>query len=73
MAAFVRDYEIAAGRAFTGDEWATAGAAATYLVAYTARCEHCTAPEGARAPAGSARAILRESAAQSRTNVMMSA
>lgn len=40
MVAFIHDYEEAVGHAFTSDEWRTAGAAATYLMAYTARCQH---------------------------------
>jgi hypothetical protein len=46
MAAFVADYEEAAGRVFTPNERRTADAAATYVLAYTARCEHCTAVPG---------------------------
>jgi phosphotransferase family enzyme len=39
-AAFVADYEAAAGRTFTLAERALCGAAFTYSVAYTARCGH---------------------------------
>ena len=39
--AFVAEYEIARGAAFTPAERTTAGAAAVYGLAYTARCEHC--------------------------------
>lgn len=56
MAAFVADYEAAAGRRFTAGEWRTAGAAATHLLAYTARCEHCHGP---RTEPDSAQGILR--------------
>jgi hypothetical protein len=37
---FMRDYEHAAGRLLTDIQWRAAGAAATYLLAYTSRCEH---------------------------------
>jgi hypothetical protein len=53
MVAFIADYERAAGRRFSAGEWRTAAAAATYLLAYTARCEHASArheePDSARA------------------------
>lgn len=39
--AFVSDYETARGTPFTPAERETAGAAAVYALAYTARCEHC--------------------------------
>ena len=64
MVAFVADYEHASGRAFTAGEWRTAEAAATYLLAYTARCEHCTA---APFEPDSAQGILRR--ARGRTGV----
>ncbi|WP_420127080.1 phosphotransferase [Longimicrobium sp.] len=56
MAAFIADYEAATGRAFTPGEMRTAGAAATHLLAYTARCEHCYGP---RTEPESAAGILR--------------
>jgi len=65
MVAFIRDYE-AAGRPFTAAEWRTAAAAATYLLAYTARCEHCTGP---RDDPGSAQALLREATSGGRRTV----
>jgi hypothetical protein len=40
IVAFMRDYELAAGRPLTDTQWRAAGAAATYLLAYTSRCEH---------------------------------
>ena len=62
MAAFVADYEAAAGRELTGAERRIAGAAATYVLAYTARCEHCAGASGAPEtwPSGSARLLLRD-------------
>ena len=72
MAAFVADYESASGRPFTPDEWRTAGAAATYLLAYVARCEHCYAAEGAPNPNGAIHA-LRLYAVASPENVMAGA
>ncbi len=39
VVAFVRDYEDAVGRRLSDDQWRRAGAAAVYLLAYTARCE----------------------------------
>jgi len=45
--AFVSEYETARGTPFTSAERKTAGAAAVYALAYTARCEHCL---GSRAP-----------------------
>lgn len=45
--AFVAEYETARGAAFTAAERETAGAAAVYALAYTARCEHCL---GSRVP-----------------------
>lgn len=60
MAAFIADYEVAAGRRFTAGEWRTAGAAATHLLAYTARCEHCYARP---AEPDNAQGLLRDYAA----------
>lgn len=45
-AAFVHDYETARGKTFTIAEQATIKAAATYGIAYGARCEHCFHKEG---------------------------
>ncbi len=45
--AFVSEYETARGTPFTPAERETAGAAAVYALAYTARCEHCL---GSRTP-----------------------
>ena len=67
MAAFIADYETAAGRRFTAGEWRTAGAAATHLLAYTARCEHC---HGKDAEPESAGALLREHASTDPANVL---
>ena len=66
MAAFVADYEHAAGRRFSDREWECIGAAATYLLAYTARCEHSV---GSPEDAPSARATLRAHVADSRAFV----
>lgn len=55
-AAFVAEYEDAAGHRFSAHEWEGIGAATTYVLAYIARCEHCDAnPEDAQ----SARTALR--------------
>jgi hypothetical protein len=67
MAAFIADYEAAVGRRFTAGEWRTAGAAATHLLAYTARCEHCYGP---RPELDSAQSILRDYAAADPANVL---
>lgn len=55
MAAFMAEYMSAASRSFTPGERRVAWGAALYLLAYTARCEHCY--RGDAAP-GSARALL---------------
>jgi aminoglycoside phosphotransferase (APT) family kinase protein len=39
MTDFVLQYEAAAGRALSGGQWRAIGAAAAYVLAYTARCE----------------------------------
>jgi hypothetical protein len=67
MAAFIADYEAAAGRRFTAAEWRTAGAAATHLLAYTARCEHCYGP---RPEPDSAQSLLRDHAAADPANIL---
>jgi hypothetical protein len=67
MAAFIRDYETAAGRRFSAGEWRTAGAAATHLLAYTARCEHCYA---ARTAPDSAQGLLREYTSRDPANIL---
>lgn len=66
MAAFVADYEQVVGHRFSAGEWECIGAAATYLLAYVARCEHCNGgPEDAQ----SARAALRAHVADGRAFV----
>lgn len=66
MVAFVVDYEDAAGHCFSASEWECIGAAATYILAYVARCEHCAGwPEDAQ----SARASLRKHITGGRTFV----
>lgn len=67
MAAFIQDYETAAGRRFTAGEWRTAGAAATHLLAYTARCEHCYA---VRTEPDSAQGMLREHTSADPANIL---
>jgi hypothetical protein len=63
MLAFVAEYEQAAGRRFSAEESDRIGAAATYVLAYIARCEHCHGnPEDAQ----SARVHLRAHVAASR-------
>jgi len=56
--AFVAEYEAAAGRAFTPRERARVGGAATYALAYRARCEACGNPAATAFPPGSARESL---------------
>ncbi|HET9731303.1 MAG TPA: hypothetical protein VFP54_01400 [Acidimicrobiales bacterium] len=46
VAAYTRAYQAARGRAFTAGEWDAVGAAALWVLAYTARCEHSLAPGG---------------------------
>lgn len=60
MAEFVADYEDAAGHRFSRGEWESIGAAATYMLAYVARCEHC---DGNPEDSQSARRALRAHAA----------
>ena len=67
MAAFVTDYEAAAGRRFTAGEWRTAGASAMHLLAYTARCEHCYGP---RTEPDTAHGLLRDYAAADPADVL---
>jgi hypothetical protein len=43
---FVEEYEIARGAPFSDRERIAVSAAATYGLAYTARCEHALDPEG---------------------------
>ena len=43
--AFVAEYEVARGRPFSTDERNTLAAAATYALAYSARCEHSLHPQ----------------------------
>jgi hypothetical protein len=63
MLAFVAEYEEAADHRFSAEEWECIGGAATYILAYIARCEHCHGnPEDAQ----SARVALRAHAANSR-------
>lgn len=64
MAAFVADYEDAAGHSFSASEWECIGAAATYMVAYVARCEHCDGnPEDAQSARRALRALVKDSRA----------
>ena len=56
--AFVAEYEEARGRRFAPDERARIAAAATYNVAYGARCESCGDPAAASFAAGSQRDTL---------------
>ncbi len=56
--AFVAEYEICRGKTFTGVERATITAAATYALAYGARCEHCIDPRAGNFPPGSHREAL---------------
>jgi hypothetical protein len=66
MMAFVAEYEHAALHRFSEREWESIGAAATYMLAYVARCEHCHGnPEDDQ----SARAALRAHVADERAFV----
>jgi hypothetical protein len=56
--AFVEEYEAASGRRFGPVERQRLGAAATYSLAYTARCEACVGGADGPFPAGSARDAL---------------
>ncbi|HLJ32728.1 MAG TPA: hypothetical protein VKU38_03710, partial [Ktedonobacteraceae bacterium] len=56
--AFVEEYETSRGKTFTNDERATIAAAATYALAYGARCEHCIDPRTGNFPEGSHREAL---------------
>ena len=48
--AFVEDYEAAAGCRFSPAQWRATGAAAAWVLAYTARCEHSLAVVGQTRP-----------------------
>jgi hypothetical protein len=61
IAEFIRDYEAAADHQLTDAQWQAAGAAATGVLAYTARCEHALAMTGrASQHQGGARARLKQ-------------
>jgi len=61
IAAFIRDYESAADHLFTDAQWQAAGATATAVLSYTARCEHALAMTGrARPDQRGARARLKQ-------------
>jgi hypothetical protein len=51
--AFVAEYEAARGKSFTKAERASLAAAATYAIAYSARCQNCLIQAGKEYPAGS--------------------
>lgn len=56
--AFVSEYETARGRPFSPEEHQTLAAAATYRLAYGARCEHSLQPQERDYQANSYRAML---------------
>jgi hypothetical protein len=56
--AFVHEYEMARGKMFSAAERALMAAAATYALAYGARCEHCLDPRERNFPSGSHREAL---------------
>jgi len=56
--AFIAEYEAARGASFTKAERAMLAAAATYAIAYSARCENCLALDEEQYPAGSYRELL---------------
>jgi hypothetical protein len=58
--AFIAEFEEARGRGFMPEERRTLGAALTYSMAYTARCEHSRDPAPPPFPAGSYRESLAE-------------
>ncbi len=61
IAGFVADYEDAAGYEFDDVQWRAAGAAAAWVLAYTARCEHSLDAKGmARADQHAARDRLAD-------------
>jgi hypothetical protein len=47
---YIRQYELASERSFTDHQWRAAGGAATWLLAYIARCEHALAKHGRARP-----------------------
>jgi hypothetical protein len=56
--AFVAEYEETRGKPFSVDERRVLAAAATYGLAYAARCEHSLHPQELPYPTGSARDLL---------------
>jgi Phosphotransferase enzyme family len=50
IVSFIHDYEMAAGQPFSDEQWRATGAAATWLLAYSARCEHALAMTGRARP-----------------------
>ena len=50
VAAFIHDYEQAAGSALSEAKIRAAGAAAVWTLAYTARCEHALEASGRARP-----------------------
>lgn len=57
--AFIHEYECARGKSFSADEYKTIAAAATYGLAYGARCEHSLQPLAGKYPPGSCRDLLK--------------
>ncbi|MFL5693953.1 MAG: phosphotransferase [Ktedonobacteraceae bacterium] len=57
--AFINEYECARGKSFSADEYKTIAAAATYGLAYGARCEHSLQPLAGEYPPGSCRDLLK--------------
>ena len=55
---FIAEYEAVRGTSFTKAERVTMAAAATYAIAYTARCENCLDAEAITFPEGSYREAL---------------
>ena len=58
VAAFLADYEDARARRFTGEQQVAAAAAATWVMAYNARCVVCLEQLGSEVEAGYALAML---------------
>jgi hypothetical protein len=50
IAAYIEEFETAAGRRFSPAQWRATGGAAAWVLAYTARCEHSLAVIGEARP-----------------------
>jgi hypothetical protein len=50
IAAYLKQFQVATGRRWSREQWRAAGGAASYLLAYVARCEHALAVTGSARP-----------------------